>query len=80
MTTELEVTGGDPLAVARRAAAVYAAAVADTEEFATRLDGDPDPDNVTEYAALVAREEAARARRREAFLALGFTLDSLQES
>lgn len=70
----------EPLAVARRAAERYAAAVGDTQRFADRLDGDPDPADVAEYAALVAREEAARAQRQEAFLTLGFTIDSLEEA
>lgn len=68
----------DPLAAARWAATRYAEAVRDTELFVARLDGDPDPDNVMEYAALIAREEWAKSRRRDAFLALGFTVDSIE--
>lgn len=72
------IADDDPLVVARREATRYADAVRDTEVFAARLDGDPDPDNVMEYAALLAREEWAHARRRDAFIALGFTVDSVE--
>lgn len=72
------VPDDDPLAAARWAATRYAEAVRDTELFTHRLEGDPDPDNVLEYAALAAREEWAHARRREAFEALGFTVGSIE--
>lgn len=71
--------GDEPLAVARRAAERYAAAVADTERFVEGLDDDPDPAAVAEFAALVAREEATRAQRYDAFLVLGFNIDSVEE-
>lgn len=69
-------TAGDPLAFARQAAAAYAAAVRETERFTDRLDGQPDPAELTEYATLLAREEAAHMQRRDAFAPLGLNVSS----
>jgi hypothetical protein len=69
-------TAGDPLALARMAASAYADAVRETERFARRLDGTPDPAELAEYANLLAREEAAHAQRRDAFARLGLATPS----
>lgn len=64
--------------VARRAATAYASVVRDTEMFAVRLGDEPSTQDLAEYAALIAREEAHRAARRDAFATLGLTVDSVE--
>ncbi|MEV0733513.1 MULTISPECIES: hypothetical protein [Polymorphospora] len=65
------------LATARRAAAAHTAAARDVEAFLRRLPAVPEPPHITEYATLVAREEAIRAERTAATDALGLELPSL---
>jgi hypothetical protein len=68
----------DPVETVRLAASQYAAAVQETERFAARLTAVPGPSELAEYANLLAREEAAHGNRRDAFAAIGMTMDSLE--
>ncbi|MFF5173508.1 hypothetical protein ACFY3U_12810 [Micromonospora sp. NPDC000089] len=61
----------------RRAAAAHTAASRDVEAFLRRLPEVPDPADITEYATLLSREEAARGERQAAADAAGLQLPSL---
>jgi hypothetical protein len=63
----------------RRAARAAVAAARDLEEFGRRLALPTEPATLVEYAALIAREEEARAVRDEAFDAVGLGVPSLGE-
>jgi len=57
---------------------MHTAASGDLEEFLRRVPAVPDPADLTEYAALLAREQAVRAQRDEAAAALGLTIPSVE--
>jgi type VI protein secretion system component VasF len=67
------------LRTAREAARHAAHAAADLLTFAERMSPVLDPAQEAEYAALLARDEEARADRQEAFDALGLSVPSLEE-
>jgi hypothetical protein len=62
----------------RQAAAAHTAASADVETFLRRLPQVPEPADITEYAALLSREERARADRQSAADAAGLQLPSME--
>ena len=62
---------------ARRAAAAHTAASRDVEAFLRRVPAVPGPAELAEYAALLAREEAARADRDDLVDAAGLTAPSV---
>jgi hypothetical protein len=68
----------DPVETVRSAAGQYVEAVRETERFAAGLTASPGPSELAEYANLLAREEAAHGNRRDAFAAIGLTMDSLE--
>ncbi|MFY1692387.1 hypothetical protein [Plantactinospora sp. WMMB782] len=61
----------------RRAAAAHTAASRDVEAFLRRLSAQPSPEDVAEYAALLAREEALRVERTDAAEAAGLDVPSI---
>jgi hypothetical protein len=63
---------------AQRAAAAHTAASGDVEEFLRRVPEVPDPADIVEYAALLAREQAIRAERDEAVNAIGLEVPSVE--
>lgn len=63
---------------AHRAAAAHTAAAADLEQFLSRAPDVPDPADIAEYAALLAREQAVRAERDEAANAIGLAAPSVE--
>jgi hypothetical protein len=76
--TESSPTGRDRATAAGRAAAAHTAASADIEAFLRRVPEVPGPAELTEYATLLAREEALRAERLDAAAAAGLTADSVE--
>ncbi|MEO3747873.1 hypothetical protein [Plantactinospora sp. B5E13] len=56
----------DDRETARRIAAAHTAASRDVEAFLRRVPELPNPEDVAEYAALLAREEAIRVERTTA--------------
>jgi hypothetical protein len=76
--TEQTPPRGSDLDRARQAAALHTAVSGDLEEFLRRVPAVPDPADVTEYAALLAREQAVRAERDEAVAALGLAIPSVE--
>ena len=63
---------------AHETARAHVAAVTATAEFVDRLpEAVPDAATIAEYGALLAREEATYAERRDALRALGLTVRSL---
>lgn len=77
MTQQTPPPGTD-LDRARQAAALHTAASGDLEEFLRRAPAVPDPADITEYAALLAREQAVRGQRDDAAAALGLTVPSVE--
>lgn len=69
-----------PLAAARQAAVAHTAAARDVEAYLRRMPAVPGPADITEYATLVAREEAIRAERNSAVDTLGIDLPTLNPS
>jgi len=67
------------LTTAREAAREAQRAAAELATFAERMSPVLDPAQRIEYATLLARDEEARARRQEAFDALGLSVPSLEE-
>jgi hypothetical protein len=67
------------LEAARRAARYAVRAAEDLATFADRAPAVLDPALRAEHAALLARDEEARAQRQDAFDALGLTVPSLAE-
>ena len=70
----------DNLRRARRAAAAYADAVRQTQQFLDEAPDGADQADLAEYANLAAREEHARAQRQEAFADLGLGAPSIDAS
>lgn len=64
--------------MARRAAEAHTAAAQAIEDWIGRVGAVPTAGDVAEYGALVAREEATHAARRDAFAAVGLTADSIE--
>jgi len=61
----------------RRIAAAHTAASRDVEDLVRRLPATPDPSDIAEYTALLAREEMLRAQRAAAAAAAGIQLPSV---
>ncbi|ROT29620.1 hypothetical protein [Micromonospora sp. HM5-17] len=61
----------------RRIAAAHTTASRDVEAFLRRLPALPTPEDVAEYAALLAREEAIRVERSDAATAAGLTVPTV---
>lgn len=80
MTDTSPHDGIDDREAARRAAAAYTAATRDLEAFLRRLSPTPTPAEITEYANLVAVEEARRGERQAALDALGLSAPSIDAS
>ncbi|MBF9131580.1 hypothetical protein I0C86_21815 [Plantactinospora sp. S1510] len=62
---------------ARRIAAAHTAASRDVEAFLRRVPALPTPEDVAEYAALLAREEAIRTERTDAAEAAGLGVSTI---
>ncbi|WP_433528653.1 hypothetical protein ACQPYA_20160 [Micromonospora sp. CA-263727] len=62
----------------RQAAAAHTAAVREVEAFLRRLPEVPDPADLTEYAALLSREEQTRADRQAVAETAGLAMASLE--
>ncbi|MGI5150617.1 hypothetical protein ACQEVC_30405 [Plantactinospora sp. CA-294935] len=61
----------------RRLAAAHTAASRDVEAFLRRVPALPSPEDIAEYAALLAREEALRTERTDAADAAGLNVPSI---
>ncbi|MFY1670802.1 hypothetical protein ACN27G_12660 [Plantactinospora sp. WMMB334] len=61
----------------RRIAAAHTAASRDVEAFLRRIPEVPTPADITEYAALLAREEALRTERTDAAEAAGLGVPTI---
>ncbi|MEQ4303522.1 hypothetical protein ABNF97_19410 [Plantactinospora sp. B6F1] len=61
----------------RRVAAAHTAASRDVEAFLRRVPALPNPEDVAEYAALLAREEALRTERTDAADAAGLNVPTI---
>ncbi|MEN3613557.1 hypothetical protein [Plantactinospora sp. ZYX-F-223] len=61
----------------RRVAAAHTAASRDVEAFLRRVPALPSPEDIAEYAALLAREEALRTERTDAADAAGLNVPSI---
>ncbi|GAB3978402.1 hypothetical protein V1634_12590 [Plantactinospora veratri] len=61
----------------RRIAAAHTAASRDVEAFLRRVPALPSPEDIAEYAALLAREEALRTERADAADAAGLNVPSI---
>lgn len=61
----------------RRIAAAHTAASRDVEAFLRRVPALPTPEDVAEYAALLAREEAIRTERTDAAEAGGLGVPTI---
>lgn len=79
MTSTPPRSANDDLDAARRAARGYSAAVRAMENFLDRVSPVPDAAEIAEYATLAAREEATRAQRQDALVALGLEVPSVEE-
>ncbi|MFF3866272.1 hypothetical protein [Micromonospora sp. NPDC001898] len=75
--TDLNPTADDRETL-REAAASHTAASRDVEAFLRRLPAVPDPADITEYAALLSREERARGDRQAAADAAGLQIGSME--
>jgi hypothetical protein len=64
----------------RDAAAAYASAVRETQRYFDRLEDNDDPGIQAEYAYLVEQEKAALEARRDAVVAAGFEVPSIDET
>lgn len=69
--------GEDPRETARRIAAAHTAASRDVEAFLRRAPEAPTAADITEYAALLGREEALRDEREDAVEAAGLGTPSI---
>ncbi|MGI5215210.1 hypothetical protein [Plantactinospora sp. CA-290183] len=74
--TDLIPPEDDPETV-RRVAAAHTAASRDVEAFLRRVPALPNAEDVAEYAALLAREEAVRTQRTDAAEAAGLRVPSI---
>ncbi|GAA3765760.1 hypothetical protein GCM10022225_60100 [Plantactinospora mayteni] len=61
----------------RRIAAAHTAASRDVEAFLRRVPALPSPEDIAEYAALLAREEARRTERTDAAEAAGLNVPTI---
>ncbi|MDW5325928.1 hypothetical protein [Plantactinospora sp. KLBMP9567] len=61
----------------RRLAAAHTAASRDVEAFLRRVPALPSPEDIAEYAALLAREEALRTERTDAADTAGLNVPSI---
>jgi hypothetical protein len=75
---ELETDDWLALQAARQAAEAHTAAARAIETWIGRVGAIPTAGEVAEYGALVAREEATHAERRDAFAVLGLTAESVE--
>ncbi|MEE6259893.1 hypothetical protein [Plantactinospora sonchi] len=67
----------DDRETARRIAAAHTAASRDVEAFLRRVPELPSPEDIAEYAALLAREEAIRVERTDAADAAGLNVPTI---
>lgn len=79
MTSTPSRSANDDVEAVRRAARAYSAAVGAMENFLERVSRVPDSAEIAEYATLAAREEATRAQRQDALVALGLEVPSVEE-